>query len=68
LINSRQQKIYFTVETEKRRSTNTKPFLFQTYMRDTGEILNDLSMPIYIDNKHWGAIVVGFAPARLNSR
>ncbi len=67
LIYSRQQRMFFTVETEKRRSSNTNPFLFQTYMRDTGAILNDLSMPIYIDGKHWGAIVVGFSPDRLKS-
>jgi methyl-accepting chemotaxis protein len=43
---------------------NTEAFLLQTYMRDTGEILNDLSMPIYIKGEHWGAIVNGFNPER----
>jgi methyl-accepting chemotaxis protein len=52
------------VETEKRRSRNTEPFLFQTYMRDTGEILNDLSLPILIEGRHWGAMVNGFNPER----
>ncbi|WLT32497.1 methyl-accepting chemotaxis protein [Geothrix sp. PMB-07] len=64
VVRSRHQRIYFNVETEKRRSRNTEAFLFQTYMRDTGEILNDLSMPIYIDGKHWGAMVTGFNPDR----
>lgn len=64
LINSRHQRIFFNVETEKRRSRNTQPFLFQTYMRDTGEILNDLSMPIYINGRHWGALVTGYKPER----
>jgi methyl-accepting chemotaxis protein len=67
LLYSRQQKIYYNVETEKRRAANTKPFLLQTYMRDTGAILNDLSMPIYINNQHWGALVVGFVPDRLKA-
>ncbi len=40
---------------------NTEPSLFQTYMRDTGEVLNDLSMPIFIGGKHWGAVRVGFS-------
>ena len=62
--NSRHQKIYFTVETEKRRSRNTEPFLFQTYMRDTGEILNDLSLPITVQGRHWGALICGFKPER----
>jgi methyl-accepting chemotaxis protein len=61
---SRHQKLYFTVETEKRRSRNTEPFLFQTYMRDTGEILNDLSVPLTIQGRHWGAMVSGFRPER----
>ena len=64
MVNSRHLKIYFNVETEKRRSRNTEPFLFQTYMRDTGEILNDLSMPIRVQGKHWGAMVTGFNPDR----
>jgi methyl-accepting chemotaxis protein len=38
---------------------NTEPFLFQSYIRDTGEVINDLSMPIFIDGKHWGAVRVG---------
>ena len=39
---------------------NQKSSLFQTYVRDTGEILNDLSMPIRIGDRHWGAVRVGF--------
>ncbi|HEX6735206.1 MAG TPA: methyl-accepting chemotaxis protein [Azonexus sp.] len=39
---------------------NQKSSLFQTYVRDTGEILNDLSMPILLDGRHWGAVRIGF--------
>jgi methyl-accepting chemotaxis protein len=39
---------------------NQKSSLFQTYVRDTGEILNDLSMPITINGQHWGAVRIGF--------
>ncbi|MCB4359467.1 methyl-accepting chemotaxis protein [Quatrionicoccus australiensis] len=39
---------------------NQKSSLFQTYVRDTGEILNDLSMPIIINGRHWGAVRIGF--------
>jgi methyl-accepting chemotaxis protein len=39
---------------------NQKSSLFQTYVRDTGEILNDLSMPIVIGSRHWGAVRIGF--------
>jgi len=46
---------------------NTTPFLMQTYARDTGEILNDLSIPIEVNGKHWGALRVGFDPSVLLS-
>jgi methyl-accepting chemotaxis protein len=39
---------------------NQKSSLFQTYVRDTGEVLNDLSMPIMINGRHWGAVRIGF--------
>lgn len=39
---------------------NLEPYLLQTYKRDTGEFMNDLSMPIYIQGKHWGALRMGF--------
>jgi methyl-accepting chemotaxis protein len=40
---------------------NQKASLFQTYVRDTGEVLNDLSMPIVIGGRHWGAVRIGFS-------
>ena len=64
LVHSRHQRIFFSVETEKRRVRNTQPFLLQTYSRDTGEVLNDLAMPIHVDGRHWGALVTGFKPDR----
>jgi methyl-accepting chemotaxis protein len=62
LLQSRHQRIYQNNRTEQRRCSHTDPLLLQTYMRDTGEILNDLSMPMYIDGKHWGAFIMGFDP------
>ncbi|GAB4115004.1 MAG: hypothetical protein Fur0014_17440 [Rubrivivax sp.] len=44
---------------------NTRPWLFQSHLRDTGEVVNDLSMPIVIDSRHWGAVRVGFDSDRL---
>jgi len=64
LLNSRQERLYFNTDCEKRRCTHTEPFLLQTYMRDTGEILNDLSIPIHVQGRHWGAMVVGIKPER----
>ncbi len=39
---------------------NKKQFLLQTYSRDTGEEIYDLSIPIMINTKHWGAIRIGY--------
>ncbi|WP_029133124.1 methyl-accepting chemotaxis protein [Sedimenticola selenatireducens] len=64
-LNSRHLKIYNNSRAEKRRAANTEPFLLQTYTRDTGEVLNDLSLPLYIDGTHWGALILGFTPDRL---
>lgn len=62
LIKSRNRRIFFDTNAEKRRATHTQPFLLQTYIRDTGEILSELSIPVYIDGKHWGAFIIGFDP------
>lgn len=39
---------------------NTAPYLRQKYSRDTGEELFDLSVPIDVEGKHWGAIRIGY--------
>lgn len=63
-INSRDKRI-FDDRTGSRAAKNSSPFLLQSYARDTGEVLNDLSMPIIVNGKHWGAIRVGFDPTVL---
>ena len=62
LLQSRDKRIYFSNQTEVRRATSTTPMLLQTYMRDTGEVINDLSMPIQVDGRHWGAFILGLNP------
>ncbi len=43
---------------------NTKPFLVQSYLRDMGGgnyvLMKDLSVPIYLNGKHWGGFRVGY--------
>lgn len=39
---------------------NTQPFLLQHYSRDTGEMMHDMSVPIFIDGRHWGAVRIGY--------
>lgn len=36
------------------------PFLLQTYRRDTGEIMHDISAPVYVGGRHWGGFRVGY--------
>jgi len=48
-----------------RAARNERRFLLQTYARDTGEFLNDLSLPIEVDGVHWGALRLGFRPEAL---
>lgn len=62
LANSREKRIMATTEMAVRRAKNTKPFLLQCYVRDTGQALSDLSLPIYINGRHWGALVCGINP------
>lgn len=63
---SRDKRI-FDDTTGSRGAKNTSPLLLQTYVRDTGEILNDLSLPIFVNHRHWGALRVGFDPRMLLS-
>ncbi len=62
---SRHRRFFKGSRAEVRRVTNTAPFLLQTFVRDTGEVLNDLTFPIYINGRHWGAFAVGFNPELL---
>jgi methyl-accepting chemotaxis protein len=59
LANNRTKRI-FNDRTGTRCGANTKPFLLQTYKRDTGEVMHDLSVPIYVNGKHWGGFRIGY--------
>ena len=53
---------------ELRAARNTEPMLLQTYLRDTGEVLCDLAMPIVIGGRHWGNVRVGMPAEALLER
>ena len=40
-------------------------FRLQSYLRDTGEVMFNLSVPIHIDGKYWGGLFLGLPAARL---
>jgi methyl-accepting chemotaxis protein len=54
----------FSDRAVKKVAANTKPFLLQTYRRDMGGgnfvLMNDLSSPIFVRGRHWGAFRMGF--------
>ena len=58
-VNNRTKR-KFDDPTGIKAARNTDQFLLQTYMRDTGEIMNDLSTPIMIAGRHWGGLRVGY--------
>ncbi|MEH6354720.1 MAG: methyl-accepting chemotaxis protein [Marinobacter sp.] len=61
LARSRSKRL-FNDRTGIRCGSHTQEMLLQTYRRDTGEIMHDLSVPIYIDGKHWGGFRIGYHP------
>lgn len=65
LVQSRNRRFFIETESQQRRCKNTQPFLLQTYSRDTGDIINDLSLPVYVSGSHWGALIVGIKPEAL---
>ena len=59
MMNSRTKRM-FNDPTGIRCGQHTDKFLLQTYKRDTGEIMHDVSAPIYVQGKHWGGFRIGF--------
>jgi methyl-accepting chemotaxis protein len=39
---------------------HTDPYRLQVYRRDTGQIMFDLSVPVFVDGRHWGGFRVGY--------
>lgn len=59
LLKSRSKRI-FDDRVGKRCGNHAEELLLQTYKRDTGEVMHDLSVPIFVNNKHWGGVRVGY--------
>ncbi|WP_148863600.1 methyl-accepting chemotaxis protein [Marinobacter fonticola] len=61
LVKSRSKRL-FNDRTGKRCGSHKQDMLLQTYRRDTGEIMHDLSVPIYVKGRHWGGFRLGYRP------
>ncbi|MBK9020925.1 MAG: methyl-accepting chemotaxis protein [Sulfuritalea sp.] len=63
LVGNRTKRI-FDDKTGARCGAHTEVVLVQTYKRDTGEVMHDLSVPIHVNDRHWGGFRVGYPPAK----
>ena len=59
MVGNRTKRI-FDDPTGIRCGAHQDKFLLQTYKRDTGEVMHDVSAPIFVSGKHWGGFRIGF--------
>lgn len=59
MIGNRTKRI-FDDPTGIRCGAHQDTFLLQTYKRDTGEVMHDVSAPIFVNGLHWGGFRIGF--------
>ena len=52
----------FADRTGIRCGSHEQAVLLQTYTRDTGELMHDLSVPIMLKGRHWGGLRLGYKP------
>ena len=50
---------------QMRRKDASRPYLVQSYARDTGEIFNDLSVALYVRGIHYGALSIAYPANRV---
>ncbi len=47
---------------------NQQEMLKQVYRRDTGELMWDISAPVFVNGKHWGGFRIGFSMAKTEEK
>ncbi|TBU94829.1 chemotaxis protein [Stutzerimonas kirkiae] len=60
-VRSRSKRL-FNDRTGARCGSHQRNLLLQTYSRDTGELMHDLSVPIMVKGRHWGGLRLGYRP------
>jgi len=58
----------FEDRTGIRCGSHQQALLLQTYTRDTGELMHDLSVPIMVKGRHWGGLRLGYKPEQAAPR
>ena len=60
LVGNRTKRI-FTDRVGRSVGAHTDPYRLQVYRRDTGQIMFDLSVPVYVGGRHWGGFRIGYS-------
>ncbi|WP_263832399.1 methyl-accepting chemotaxis protein [Sulfurospirillum oryzae] len=60
LFGNRSKRIF--TDTGVRGANHEKRVLLQTYRRENGDIMHDISIPIYVKGRHWGGFRIGYKP------
>lgn len=64
LANSRSKRI-MTDEASQRAVKHQQQFFLQTYLRDNGDIVTDVSFPLFVAGTHWGGLRLGVDSTKL---
>ena len=59
LVGNRTKRI-FSDRVGRSVGAHTDPYRLQVYRRDTGQIMFDLSVPVFVGGRHWGGFRVGY--------
>lgn len=59
LVGNRTKRI-FSDRVGRTVGAHTDPYRLQVYRRDTGQIMFDLSIPVWVAGRHWGGFRVGY--------
>lgn len=60
LFGNRSKRIF--TDSGRRGANHEKRVLLQTYRRENGDIMHDISIPIYVQGRHWGGFRIGYKP------
>ncbi|MGY1408114.1 methyl-accepting chemotaxis protein [Luteimonas sp. A611] len=59
LVGNRTKRI-FSDRVGSSVGAHTDPYRLQVYRRDTGQIVFDMSVPVFVNGRHWGGFRVGY--------
>ena len=57
---NRTKRIFNDPVGKKAAQNTTEEYIVQMYPRDTGDFINDLSIPLIFRGRHWGCIRIGY--------